>query len=36
MVITWGIAYLMFLLRICAEVDANLFFRQDEIHGTYL
>ncbi|WGG52071.1 IS4 family transposase [Rugamonas sp. DEMB1] len=36
MVISWRIAHLMRLGRTCPDLDANLFFSPDEIHGAYL
>jgi hypothetical protein len=36
MIVAWRIAYLMRLGRTCPELDANLFFSEDEIQGAYL
>ena len=36
MVIAWRIAHLMRLGRTCPDLDADLFFSPDEIHGAYL
>jgi len=36
MVVAWRIAHLMRLGRTCPELDANLFFSPDEIHGAHL
>lgn len=36
MIVAWRIAYLMRLGRTCPDLDAALFFDQDEIRGAYL
>ena len=36
MIVAWRIAYLMRLGRTCPDLDATLFFDQDEIRGAYL
>lgn len=36
MIVAWRIAHLMRLGRTCPELDANLFFSEDEIQGAYL
>jgi hypothetical protein len=36
MIVAWRISHLMRLGRTCPDLDAALFFDQDEIHGAYL